>query len=168
MFRLWGWFFPGSFRDTKDGVELYRQTGWENYLPERTHLIPLRLGDVITHIEGHPIPNLKILNELTQKPGIGVPFVIAGDPIRVGVQRAGRTLELQFPLPSDASTLPYESVRRSAFPSVFDTDIRLRPDECGGPLIDVYGHVVGITIACWGGDRVYAISASIAQRWPTT
>lgn len=76
-----------------------------------THLIPLRLGDVITHIEGHPIPNLKILNELTQKPGIGVPFVIAGDPIRVGVQRGGEDLGTAI---SASQRCVYASLRERA------------------------------------------------------
>ena len=31
---------------------------------------------------------------------------------------------------------------------MFDTDIRLTAKQCGGPVIDKSGRVVGITIAC--------------------
>ena len=76
---------------------------------------------------------------------------------------------------NSASVLPpsnswsYEASEASrrwwGFPSVFSTDIRLTARECGGPVIDKSGHVVGIAIAYLGerfGER-HVIPAHLAR-----
>jgi len=51
--------------------------------------------------------------------------------------------------------------------SVFGTDIPLKPQSCGGPVIDSGGRVVGIVIACrterGGFGQRYVIPASVAR-----
>jgi serine protease Do len=146
--------------------------------------VPLRKGDIILHIEGRREPNRAAYVELTEaKAG----NALAGDPVRVGVSRLGKTLEFRFPLAPTTGSLPanpkdYESrrdpdlahvsLRRSGFPSVFDTAISLTPAQCGGPLIDLRGRVVGIAIACSrrGGEtpaQIHAIPAAVARRFVT-
>jgi S1-C subfamily serine protease len=48
---------------------------------------------------------------------------------------------------------------RDGFPSVLQTDMVLNPEECGGPVIDLSGNVVGIAAARAGRIRSYVIPA---------
>ncbi len=126
---------------------------------------PIRSGDVIVHVEDRLTPDLKAFVKLTEKPGLGVACVFAGDPIRVGVRRDQHVLELRFALPNESTSDPGQSRRRSAFPSVFDSDVALSPDLCGGPVVDRMGSVVGITIACrTENGRVYIVPAARARK----
>lgn len=126
--------------------------------------VPLREGDIIVQIEGHPTPDLKTYLKLME-PKAGVPIGYAGDPIRVGVKRGDKMLEFRFLLPP----VPYyrgygQSDRCSAFPSVFDTHILLTTKMCGGPVIDKTGHVAGITITCRKRGWVYVVPATVASK----
>jgi serine protease Do len=153
--RLWG----GTIRDGQGGVEIYDPPGQEES--------PLQPGDVITDVETHPTPDSNAFFKLAQEPNVGVPSVIAGDPIRVGVRRGKTTLELRFPLPAQDGTNPEsQSHRRSAFPSVFTTDMVILPNQCGGPVVNESGFVVGITIARPYSDegRIYVIPAVVARQ----
>lgn len=147
-----------KIEDTPRGLTV-REVGEFN--PES----PLRIGDIIVHVEGQPTPDLKTYVALTEKPGVGVASVIAGDPIRVGIRRGDQVLELRFPLPSESSTDAWESKsnRRSAFPKVFASDVPIAPDRCGGPMLDRQGRVVGVTVACRTHGRVYVVPAALAR-----
>ena len=144
--------------------------------------VPLRKGDVILHLEGQQKPNLATcLDVLTAKAGNPA----AGDPVRVGVRRQDESLEFRFPLAPTKFILPpnrsdyerdprwgRESLRRSGFPSVFDTALPLMPTQCGGPLIDHGGRVVGISIAsvrapsAWEPPaQIHVIPAAVAKRF---
>jgi len=165
--RAAGYLVFGEVKDGKDGVEVTKLRGiWE--YPGEMHKGkegPLRKGDVILHVEGHLTPDLKTFEAVTKHEGPSweVPFVIAGDPIRVGVKRDGKDLELRYPLLSAISDpLGGTSLRKCAFPSVFDTDTIITRNSCGGPLVDRSGEVVGITIALPTPYRVYVIPAGIA------
>ena len=60
------------------------------------------------------------------------------------------------------------SRRRSGFPRVIQHDSVLRPEQCGGPLINLDGKVVGINIARGGRVASYAIpSHEVLQVIPT-
>lgn len=49
------------------------------------------------------------------------------------------------------------SSNRDGFPLALQTDLTLNPEECGGPLLDLDGHAVGINIARSGRVMSYAI-----------
>jgi S1-C subfamily serine protease len=49
------------------------------------------------------------------------------------------------------------SQKRSGFPTYFQSDTVIKPKDCGGPVCDLDGHVVGITIARAGRVESYAI-----------
>ena len=49
------------------------------------------------------------------------------------------------------------SNRRGGFPAILQHDSGLRPDACGGPLVDIDGKAVGINIARAGRTETYAI-----------
>jgi serine protease Do len=48
------------------------------------------------------------------------------------------------------------SDRRNGFPIILQHDAALRPSDCGGPLVDLDGKVVGINIARAGRTETYA------------
>lgn len=111
--------------------------------------VPLRKGDVVLHVEGKPTPDFKAYWALI-RPESGTAIAYAGDPVRVGVRRARDTLEFRFPLvPETFSGFDPKTVSRRwfGFPSVFSTDVQLTPKQCGAPVIDKSGRVVGIAIA---------------------
>jgi S1-C subfamily serine protease len=56
---------------------------------------------------------------------------------------------------------------RSGFPAVLQHDLPIDPKDCGGPLVDLNGKVVGIDIARAGRINSYAIpAATIAKLLP--
>jgi len=55
------------------------------------------------------------------------------------------------------------SQRYDNFPSVFQHDAPLFPEDCGGPITNLDGEIVGINIARLGRAASYAIPASTVQ-----
>src|SRR5690606_19898060 len=53
------------------------------------------------------------------------------------------------------------SERRFGFPKAFQHDTVLNPTDCGGPLVDLEGRVVGFNIARAGRTESYAIPANV-------
>ncbi|HTU88915.1 MAG TPA: trypsin-like peptidase domain-containing protein [Gemmataceae bacterium] len=55
------------------------------------------------------------------------------------------------------------SDRRTGFPVVLQHDTVLRPVDCGGPLVDLDGKVIGINIARAGRTETLAIPAEVVK-----
>jgi serine protease Do len=55
------------------------------------------------------------------------------------------------------------SNRRSGFPFILQHDTVLKQTDCGGPLVDLDGKVVGINIARAGRVESYAIPAQAVR-----
>ncbi len=53
------------------------------------------------------------------------------------------------------------SYRRNGFPSVLQHDTVLRPNDCGGPLVDLDGLAVGINIARAGRVESFALPSDV-------
>ncbi len=53
------------------------------------------------------------------------------------------------------------SKRSSDFSAVFQHDTVIRPVDCGGPLVDLTGKVIGINIARAGRTETYALPADV-------
>lgn len=154
--REYGHLPIGEVGDSERGLEVLDDSF------ARKASIPLRKGDIIVHVEGRPTPDVESYLKLVD-PEIGIHVVHAGDPIRVGVKRDDKTLEFRFPLPLGRYMDPRrESLRRSAFPSVFDATVPLTPNQCGGPVTDKTGRVAGIAIACRNGEQIYVVPAAVA------
>ena len=128
--------------------------------------LPLRKGDIIVSIEDRPTPDMKALTALL---GVwdkrGTLDLDPGDPISVAVQRDSNRVNVRFPLPLGAFLELAGSKRRTGFPSVFDTDALLEPTECGGPLVDVSGRVLGITIACRRRGQTHVVPATVVAKF---
>jgi S1-C subfamily serine protease len=113
---------------------------------------PLRVGDIITHVNGTPIPNLDAWKRFFAEwtPTAERPR-IAGEPVTVRYLRDGKTLESTFPLAKTQNVSQFlraSSRRFTGFPKAavaqFDHS---RPEHAGSPVIDSTGQVVGIYIA---------------------
>jgi serine protease Do len=55
------------------------------------------------------------------------------------------------------------SLRRAGFPSFLQHDTILKPQDCGGPVVDLDGKVIGINIARAGRTESYAIPSEAVQ-----
>ncbi len=125
----------------------------------------LRVGDVVTHIDDTPTPSREDLGQAVRSRS-------AGDSITVRYLRDGQEqqttarLRAQVPgmgLSRDAmmNRMGGElSVRAHGFPLALQHDAVIAPSDCGGPLVDLDGRVVGINIARAGRTTTYAIPAS--------
>ena len=91
-----------------------------------------------------------------------------GDTVDLLVERNGKRLTLPITLmhrPLDlkdrtdfmnqmGNTL---SRRRDGFDAVFQHDATIEPEQCGGPLVDLDGRLIGINIARAGRVESYAL-----------
>src|SRR5207253_2773616 len=55
------------------------------------------------------------------------------------------------------------SHRLNGFPTILQHDTALKPSDCGGPLVDLDGKVVGINIARAGRTETWAIPSELIQ-----
>jgi serine protease Do len=93
-----------------------------------------------------------------------------GDELTLVVRRDGKELVIKATLaarPTDGrsdiqNTMGGRlSTRRSNFTEILQHDSVLRPDQCGGPLVNLDGKVVGINIARAGRVESYALPAAV-------
>ncbi len=121
-------------------------------------------GDVITSINDTPVSTREALIETVRR-------FRPGDKVRLLVKRGEDVLNITATL-SSSDALAGDgrqnfqnnlggplSDRRSGFPSVFQHDTALLPNDCGGPVVDLDGKVVGINIARVGRVDSYALPA---------
>lgn len=96
-----------------------------------------------------------------------------GDIVKAKVDRGGDIIELEILLSTLEDILSSTdtwrmsgplSRRRDDFESVLQIDATLKPNACGGPVLNIMGEFVGITIA--RADRVstYAIDAETVRQ----
>jgi S1-C subfamily serine protease len=142
-----------------------------------------RPGDVITHLEGAATPtvdefNNVLLGILYARPEEGKPLDsnraapgnLAGEPLQVTVRRGDRELQLRAVRIHSriAGSLFWaqaqNSLRRDGFPAVFAHDGRVRPDQCGGPVLDLASRIVGVNIARADETRTLAIPAEVVRQ----
>ena len=106
----------------------------------------LLVGDLINTVNGASIHDRQVLNSETKK-------IRAGEVMTMKIFRQGMPRELTYKIPAVKKTLydrwgggPY-SDRRFGFGPVIVHDSVLSPQDCGGPLVDVEGNVIGINIS---------------------
>ena len=125
----------------------------------------LKTEDVVTHVNGKEVPDPNALIRLIGR-------LRPGDEVNVKVRREEKELDFNLRLGtpemngaradrfSRMNALGGElSTRRAGFPAVLQHDTVLRPDQCGGPIVDLEGNTVGINIARAGRVNSYAIPA---------
>ncbi len=105
----------------------------------------------------------------------------AGDSIKVTLERGGTRMELSAKL----GTRPREllgafgkdgrgemqnsmgsklSERRTGIPTILQTDAVIQPADCGGPLVDLDGQVIGVAIARAGRTESHVIPSETIQK----
>lgn len=127
----------------------------------------LKDGDVVLSVDGQPVHNSdELVREVSQRR--------PGEEVTLRVRRGDEELELNITLMNQRDFLArYEeetdpmvmmggrlSRHRHGFFNVLQHDLVLAPEECGGPLVDLEGRVVGLNIARSGRVESLAIPAS--------
>lgn len=132
----------------------------------------LKAGDVIVSVNGKETPEkLDLINALSAfKPG---------DQVKLGVKRGDETLKMEAKL-ADASLLDNNpptarsqgrrpgteifdrtastSKRKDNFPEALTHDSSLKAEQCGGPVLNLAGQVVGVNIARFDRTGTYALT----------
>jgi len=129
----------------------------------------LKIGDIIVAVNEEAVAQPTDLSSVlrTKQPG---------DVVSLSVKRGDATLALRVVLGNreednpdnqrsvDQNTMSGEiSKRRDNFPFAFQHDSVLTPEECGGPLVDLDGRVIGINISRAGRVNSYALPTSLVQ-----
>lgn len=127
-------------------------------------------GDIITNIDGDPICDVGELVNAIRKNS-------PGDTIRIEYLRNGTAHQTsavldsfdisgerakRYKMMSRLGAIP--SKRADNFPAVFQHDAPLFPEQCGGPVVDLEGNVIGINIARNGRAASYAIPLENVQQ----
>lgn len=131
----------------------------------------LKEGDVILNLNGKVVGGMMEFRSILamMKPGESVKVLYSrkGESIAVDVVLASKDSTGQFPqrrLEVMERMGGEISQVRDGFPVVLQTDMVLNPEECGGPVLDLQGNVVGLTAARAGRIRSYVIpSHSIVE-----
>ncbi len=130
-------------------------------------------GDIITSVQGVEVKSQVELKAQLQK-------YEPGDTVKVTVRRGDATLDFTVTLGGDAMFAEVLgrganreefqnrlggdlSRRRVGFKSVIQHDTVLIPSDCGGPVVDLDGNVIGINIARAGRVASYAIPAGVIR-----
>lgn len=126
----------------------------------------LRVNDIIVGLNGQPVIEQSELRKAIQLNPVGA-------EVTLKVLRAGQPLEFQIQLADhkdfdssfDRGDVQNEmggrlSKRRLDFPMAIQHDTPLSPSECGGPIIDLTGQVVGVNIARSGRVDSLALPAA--------
>lgn len=120
--------------------------------------------DIILAVGGTPVTDQESLFKALAKRR-------PGQTIAVKVKRDEEELELKPKLdkrPLERSDFQNQlgsklSERRTGFPVIFQHDTVLRPADCGGPVVDLDGKVIGINIARAGRTETYALPAEAVK-----
>jgi serine protease Do len=142
-----------------------------------------RPGDVITHLAGTPTPTMDELGKVLTgilyaapapgkplDPNRAAPGNWAGEPLAVTVRRGDHEFRLRAVRVHSTIVGAVDwaqnplSLRRDGFPAVFAHDGRIRPDQCGGPVLDLSGRVVGVNIARADETRTLAVPAEVVRQ----
>lgn len=123
----------------------------------------VRRGDIILSINEQKVSNSgHLVDELRKHK--------EGDQVELTIRRGTENLNIQATLGPVQTTGPYDqwgggpfSKRRFGFESVIAHDVNVAPHQCGGPVLDTEGRVVGINIARALRVVCYALPADVVR-----
>ncbi|MBY0524849.1 MAG: PDZ domain-containing protein [Gemmataceae bacterium] len=118
----------------------------------------IKVNDVVLAINGKDIENLDAFMATVQKHK-------PGEVLTLKIKRGDEEMEIKAtlgkrpPVRADyQNSLGSElSNRRTGFPNVLQHDQVIKPTDCGGPVVDLDGKVIGVNIARGGRTESYAI-----------
>lgn len=148
-----------SIAETGDGAKVTRVV--PNSGADRAGL---RVGDLILSVAGRVVESRGVLEQFLGS-------LAPGDTLSLRIARGDEQLELEATLGQPFSRLIDRnhlqnrmggqlSRRRAGFAIALQHDSVIRPQDCGGPLVDLTGRAVGINIARAGRTETYAIPAA--------
>lgn len=135
----------------------------------------LKAGDVIIKVNGKSIENRTKLMEVMDafRPNDTITVTVRRE-VKEKVNDEEKTVkkELDFKVKLTGRTEPDRSdmqnrmgsmlsARKTGFPMVIQHDTVLKPSECGGPLVDLDGKVLGINIARAGRVESWALPPEV-------
>ena len=123
----------------------------------------LRRDDVVTHVNGKAVKQLKELQQAIQgyRPGHRVRLKIVRDG--AGMEKSvtlGDFDQIASPNHFQNGLGGPRSKRRGGFETALQHDSFLRPADCGGPIVNLDGKAVGINIARSSRISSFAIPVS--------
>lgn len=128
-------------------------------------LAGLRVGDAIFEVNGMSVSDLSDFKR-------AIADYQGGQLVKLRVNREKKDLNVNAKLMDLTEELLDEtemevngqvSARATGFDEVFLHDTVLKPNQCGGPVVNLNGEVVGINIARAGRVTSYALPSSVVQ-----
>lgn len=134
--------------DATAGPKMVSGTRIERVYPRTVgERIGLLKGDLLVSINQQSVPDAKALRAIGSR-------VRVGQSLEVIVVRAGSVEQLNMDIDHFSRRVYHDrwgggpfSERRFGFGATIVHDSLLRPEQCGGPAVDLDGNVVGINIA---------------------
>jgi hypothetical protein len=173
---------PLSVEPGEAGAPIVKKAGWANAEFDAYREL-LQPGDVVTHLNGIETPTIKEFGNAMDRLlyaacadadevdyNAPAPGSFAGDWVSIGIRRGFEKLTIRIPKihSGNEGALDWHSnprsLRREGFPIVFAHDGCLRPEQCGGPVVDLAGRMVGLNIARADTTRTLAIPADVLQK----
>lgn len=135
----------------------------------------LRRGDLIQAIDGAAMVTTHALSNTVSESE-------PGDVVVLQVVREEETMMVEVTLGDKDSGMGFQmpmheqldqtarmggrvSRRRSGYPAAIQHDMLLKPNQCGGPLVNIDGNAVGVNIARASRVKSYAIPSEVIQEW---
>ena len=126
----------------------------------------LQRGDVIKQINGKPVRDVDAAI-------FAIGSYLPGDRVELTIARGRKSVEITATLDSVHKTFGNTralfqnslgvslSDRRAGFPSALEHDLVLTPSQCGGPLVNLQGDIIGLNIARSGRVSSLAVPADV-------
>jgi serine protease Do len=128
----------------------------------------LKIKDVIVAVNNTKVVGRASLQETLE-------YFRPGESVMVTIQREGEEKQIKLTLgpapvdPSEARSRIQNSMggelsgRRSGFPAIIQTDMVVKPNDCGGPVVDLEGNVLGINIARAGRVETWILPGDLIR-----
>lgn len=124
----------------------------------------LQSGDIIREINGKKVDGQTTLRELIDSLEAGATVTINADrkgesksfKVKVGAIQKDRS-DIQNSMGSELS------LRRTGFAEVLQTDMVVNAKDCGGPVVDLNGKVLGINIARAGRVETWVLPGEVIK-----
>jgi serine protease Do len=121
----------------------------------------IKVNDVIFKVDDKLIPDMETMQDTIMR-------YKAGDEPTIMIRRDSKEIEVKAKLDKRQGDARADfqnrlggslSDRRGGFPMILQHDTVLKPNECGGPLVDLDGKTIGINVARAGRVETYAAPA---------
>ncbi len=125
----------------------------------------LKPGDIITHVNGKAAATAAEVRNLVRRhrPGKTVKLTVErGDQTLIIPAKLGKLSTPAMKKQEAMNKLGVGVSKRSDnFPAVLQHDTVVKPVDCGGPVVDLSGKVVGVNIAHAGRTETYCIPTDV-------